>query len=51
MKKVRAIMIGTGNRGTNYAERAKENSPEFEMVAIADPNPARRDYVQKLYNQ
>ena len=50
MKKVRAIMIGTGNRGTNYAERLKENSPEFEMVAIADPNPARRDYVQKLYN-
>ncbi len=43
-------MIGTGNRGTNYAERAKENSPEFEMVAIAEPNPARRDYVQKLYN-
>ena len=50
MKKVRAIMIGTGNRGTNYAERAKENSPEFELVAIAEPNPARRDYVQKLYN-
>ncbi|MBQ2955145.1 MAG: Gfo/Idh/MocA family oxidoreductase [Clostridia bacterium] len=50
MKKVRAIMIGTGNRGTNYAERAKENSPEFELVAIADPNPTRRDYVQKLYN-
>ena len=50
MKKVRAIMIGTGNRGTNYAERAKENSPEFEMVAIAEPNPARRDYVQKLYD-
>jgi len=50
MKKVRAIMIGAGNRGTNYAERAKENSPEFEMVAIAEPNPVRRNYVQKLYD-
>jgi len=50
MKKVRAIMIGTGNRGSNYATRAKENCPDFEMVAIADPNPVRRDYVQQLYN-
>ncbi len=49
-KKVRAIMIGTGNRGTNYAAIAKEHCPEFEMVAIADPNPMRRDYVQKLHN-
>ena len=48
-KKLRAIMIGTGNRGTNYATTAKEECPEFEMVAIADPNPTRRDYVQKLF--
>ena len=49
-KKLRAIMIGTGNRGTNYATTAKEECPEFEMVAIADPNPTRRDYVQKLFD-
>jgi predicted dehydrogenase len=45
-KKVRAILIGAGNRGTNYVTLAKDNCPEFELVAIADANPVRRDYVQ-----
>ena len=48
-KKVRAILIGAGNRGTNYVTLAKENCPEFELVAIADANPVRRDYVQEMY--
>lgn len=50
MKKVQAIIIGTGNRGSNYATRAKEVCPDLEIVAIADPNPVRRDYVQNLHN-
>lgn len=49
-KKVRAIMIGTGDRGTTYATHAKANCPEFEMVAIVDPNPVRRNYVQKMFD-
>jgi len=48
-KKVRAILIGAGNRGTTYATHAKEACPELELVAIADGNPVRRDYVQKMH--
>ena len=48
-KKVRAILIGAGNRGTTYATHAKEACPELELVAIADANPVRRDYVQKMH--
>ncbi len=48
-KKVRAILIGAGNRGTNYVSLAKESCPEFELVAVADANPVRCDYVQKMY--
>ena len=50
MKKVRAILIGSGNRGTTYATLAHDNCPELELVALVDPNPVRRDYVQKMYN-
>ena len=48
-KKVRAILIGAGNRGTNYVTLAKESCPEFELVAIADGNHVRRDYVQQMH--
>lgn len=50
LKKVRAILIGAGNRGTTYVTLAKEHCPEFELVAVAEPDPIRRDHVQKLYN-
>jgi predicted dehydrogenase len=49
-KKVRAILIGSGDRGTTYVTHAKTYCPEFELIAVVDPNPVRRNYVQKMYD-
>ena len=50
MKKVKVVLIGAGDRGTIYARLGKENCPELELVAVADPNPVRRNYIRDLFN-
>lgn len=50
MKKLRVILIGAGNRGTTYARLGKEHCPEFELVAVADPKPNRRNYIRDMFN-
>lgn len=43
MKKVSAILLGAGGRGNVYSRYAKECPEEFEVVAVAEPDEARRD--------
>ena len=50
MKKVKFVLIGAGGRGTTYVSEGQKHCPEMELVAVADPNPVRRNYIQKNFN-
>ena len=50
MKKVRLVLIGAGDRGTTYADLGAESCPEMELVAVADPDPVRRNYIRDKFN-
>ena len=46
MKKVKLVLIGAGDRGTTYVDLGAESCPEMELVAVADPDPVRRNYIK-----
>ena len=50
MKKVKLVLIGAGDRGTTYADFGAEACPEMELVAVADPDPVRRNYIKNKFN-
>jgi predicted dehydrogenase len=50
MKKVKLILIGAGDRGTTYVSRGEESCPEMEVVAVADPDPVRRNYIRDKFS-
>ena len=41
MKKLSAVVVGFGGRGSRYAEYATDHPDELEIVAIAEANPVR----------
>ena len=49
MKKISAIIIGAGNRGERYAQHMHEMPEKYEIVAMADPAEARRNYFTMNY--
>lgn len=46
MKKVTFVVIGAGDRGTRYVDMGVESCPEMQVVAVADPDPVRRNYIK-----
>ena len=50
MEKIKVILIGAGNRGTTYARHAYDACPELEIVAVADPNPVRRNHIKEKFS-
>ena len=50
MKTVKLILIGAGDRGTTYANLGAASCPEMEIVAVADPDPVRRNYIRDKFN-
>lgn len=50
MKKLKAILIGAGNRGITYTDIMKELPDKFEVIAVAEPIENRRSYIQKKHN-
>ena len=50
MKKLTAVVAGYGGRGSTYAKYAVDHPEELEIVAIADPNPIRRETAQQRHN-
>ena len=50
MEKVKLILIGAGDRGTTYANLGAASCPEMEIVAVADPDPVRRNYIRDKFN-
>ena len=49
MKKLSAIVVGFGGRGATYAKYAMEHPEELEIVAVADPNPIRRETAKQRH--
>lgn len=48
MGKITAILIGAGLRGGHvYASYALEHPDEFQIVAVAEPDIARRKQIAK----
>lgn len=48
-KKIKAVVIGCGDRGTVYCNEGVKNLGEMEIVAAIDPNPERLKYMQENY--
>ncbi len=48
MNTVKVLLIGAGLRGRAYTDIMKEGS--FSVVAVADPNKGRRDYIKETHN-
>ena len=51
MDKVKIILVGAGGRGSTYVKEGQKYCPEMELVAVADPNPVRRDYIKELFRE
>mgnify|MGYP001488125932 CR=1 FL=1 len=50
MGKITAILIGAGLRGGHvYASYALEHPDEFQIVAVAEPDIARRKQIAALH--
>jgi len=50
MKPLSAIIIGAGDRGTIYAQIMSQKPDKYKVVGVADPQKARRDKIQDLWN-
>ena len=50
-KKISAILCGAGNRGKDiYGVYALQHPEDIEFVAIAEPNPIRRNEFATIHN-
>jgi predicted dehydrogenase len=49
-KKIWAVVVGCGNRGSIYADYSLIHGDEFGIAAVVDPNPFKLHEFQKLYN-
>ncbi len=49
MNQLKFVLIGAGGRGTTYVRQGLANCPEMELVAVADPDPVRRNYIRDQY--
>ena len=50
MKKLTAVVLGYGMRGSIYAKYAVDHPDEVEIVAVAEPNDSRRNNAKNLHN-
>ena len=50
MKKLSAVVVGFGGRGATYAKYAIAHPEELEIVAVADPNPIRRETAKQRHS-
>lgn len=49
MKKIKGVILGYGDRGSRYAEYAKSEPEELEIVGVIDTNALKRHHCQKEY--
>lgn len=50
MKPIRVIIVGAGDRGTRYATEMSKMPEKYQVVAVADPIPARRENVAEMWS-
>lgn len=50
MKKLKAALLGAGNRGLVYADYALSNPNELEIIAVIEIDDNRRAEAQHRYN-
>lgn len=50
MKKLSLILIGGGDRGRCYMKYLDDHPEKFELVGIAEPVKAKRDFFKERYN-
>ena len=43
------ILIGGGDRGSSYLKYLDTNEGKFELVALAEPVAAKREYLKEKY--
>jgi len=46
MKRLKVILIGAGGRGTGYTDIMHKLPEQFEVIAVAEPLDARRNYIK-----
>lgn len=50
MKKIKAALIGAGQRGAQaYASYAGRHPEELEFIAVAEPDPRRRNPFKRSF--
>ena len=49
IKKLRAVVVGYGNRGQVYADYSLDCPDQFEIIGAVDPNPFRLNEAKKRY--
>lgn len=50
MKKIKAVVVGYGNRGQVYADFSLQEKDKLEIVGIVDPNPFKLNEAKLRYN-
>ncbi len=50
MKKLTAMVIGYGMRGSRYSDYAVQYPDQMEIVAVADPAPVKQEFAKKAHN-
>lgn len=49
MEPIKVILIGAGNRGSNYARWMSKMPQQYRIVAVADPDPAARANIRDMF--
>ena len=49
MSKIRAVVLGYGNRGARYSDYSVKHPEELEIVAVAEPVANRREHAAQLH--
>ena len=50
MKKLTAILIGAGGRGTAYAKTMRDMPEKYDIVAVADLVPEKCRVIREMFN-
>ncbi len=50
MESYSVIIIGAGNRGTNYCRKLDALRDRYKVVAVAEPYEGRRNYVKNMFD-
>ena len=49
IKKLKAVVVGYGNRGQVYADYSLDCPDQLEIIAIVDPNPFKLNEAKERY--